>query len=127
MGLASSFYNDRNEDIAEALVKTLLETRQPVPDFLEAYLPEGFTMDGQTGDLATLKFDADSDDEEEDGENAEGDAAAGGAWGADEATPAAGGDAWGASAGDGWGASTAADSGGDTWGAPAAGGDGEWP
>ncbi|KAJ8070368.1 hypothetical protein OCU04_000746 [Sclerotinia nivalis] len=113
MGLASSFYNDRNEDIAEALVKTLLETRQAVPDFLESHLPEGFTMDGQTGDLTTLKFDADSDDEEEGGENAEGDANAGGAWGTDAAA-----------AGSGWGAAetTEAAPAGDSWGAPAAGG-----
>lgn len=112
MGLASSFYNTRNEDIAEALVKLLLETRQNIPDFLEAYLPEGFTMDGQTGDLDTLEFDDDSD-EEEGGENADGDANAGVAWGADgaaggwgatettEAAPAVGG--WGAVAGgSGW-------------------------
>lgn len=110
MGLASSFYNDRNEDIAEALVKTLLETRQPVPDFLEAYLPEGFTMDGQTGDLATLNFDDDSDDEEEAGENAEGNTEGGGGWGADNAANSGG---WGAAetteaapADDAWRAST---------------------
>ncbi|QSZ30836.1 hypothetical protein DSL72_000394 [Monilinia vaccinii-corymbosi] len=107
MGLASSFYNDRNEDIAEALVKTLLETRQPIPDFLESYLPEGFTMDGQTGDIETLQFDDDSDNEEEGAEKAEGDAdaGAGDAWGTaggwvaaetTEAAPAV--DSWGAGA-----------------------------
>lgn len=108
MGLATSFYNDRNEDIAEALVKTLLETRQPIPDFLEAHLPEGFTMDGQTGDLATLKFDADSDSDEE------GDANAGGAWGTDDAAASGGG--WGTteateapSAIDPWGGGTTVD------------------
>ncbi|KAB8287887.1 hypothetical protein EYC80_010245 [Monilinia laxa] len=113
MGLASSFYNTRNEDIAEALVKMLLETRQDIPDFLEAYLPEGFTMDGQTGDIDTLHFDDDSDGEEQGGENTEGDANYGTAWGADvaaagwgadestEAAPAAGG--WGVDAGgSGW-------------------------
>lgn len=114
MGLASSFYNERNDDIAEALVKVLLETRQPVPDFLEAYLPEGFTMDGQTGDVATLNFDDDSDDEEEGGENAEGGAEGGGAWGTDDAAT-----------GGGWGAAetTEAASADDAWGAPASGGD----
>ncbi|TGO48122.1 hypothetical protein BOTNAR_0491g00020 [Botryotinia narcissicola] len=114
MGLASSFYNERNDDIAEALVKTLFETRQPVPDFLEAYLPEGFTMDGQTGDVATLNFDDDSDDEEEGGENAEGGAEASGAWGTDDAAT-----------GGGWGAAetTEAASTDDAWGAPASGGD----
>jgi ATP-dependent RNA helicase DDX3X len=58
MGLATSFYNDRDADIGETLVKTLLETRQVVPDFLEQYLPEGFTADGQQGDVAKLHFDA---------------------------------------------------------------------
>jgi len=57
MGLATSFYNDRDSDIAETLVKTLLETNQAVPDFLEQYLPEGFTSDGN-GDLSKLHFDA---------------------------------------------------------------------
>ena len=40
-GLATSFYNDRNTDISAALVKVLLETKQPVPDFLSSLLPEG--------------------------------------------------------------------------------------
>ena len=52
----------------EDLVKTLLETRQVVPDFLEDLIPEGFTADGG-GDTNLLKFDADSDDGEM--ENAE--------------------------------------------------------
>lgn len=38
VGLATSFYNDRNEDIAEVLVKTLLEADQQVPDFLSQYV-----------------------------------------------------------------------------------------
>lgn len=40
-GLATSFYNDRNTDISAALVKVLLETKQPVPDFLSNLVPEG--------------------------------------------------------------------------------------
>ena len=40
-GLATSFYNDRNTDISAALVKVLLETKQPVPDFLSDLVPEG--------------------------------------------------------------------------------------
>lgn len=61
LGLATSFYNDRNEDIGEELTKILLETTQEVPDFLQQYMPaEG----------SALKFLADSDDESE--ENAEG-------------------------------------------------------
>ena len=65
IGMATSFYNDRNEDIAEALTKLLIETSQPVPDFLESYKPEN------EGDL---KFNDDSDEEGED-------AAGGDAWG----------------------------------------------
>ena len=38
-GMATSFYNERNEDLAPALVKLLLECDQPVPDFLEDYKP----------------------------------------------------------------------------------------
>jgi ATP-dependent RNA helicase DDX3X len=39
-GQATSFYNDDNQDIAEDLVKVLLEAHQPVPDFLEQFKPE---------------------------------------------------------------------------------------
>lgn len=61
-GLATSFYNERDEELAPSLVKTLLETRQEVPDFLEEHIPEGFVADGTaTGDVANLHFDADSD------------------------------------------------------------------
>jgi len=38
-GLATSFFNDRNEDIADDLVKVLIETKQQVPDFLENRVP----------------------------------------------------------------------------------------
>lgn len=51
-GLATSFYNDRNEDIAEDLVKILLETKQELPDFLQ----------GRVDADIELKFD-DSTDE----------------------------------------------------------------
>jgi ATP-dependent RNA helicase DDX3X len=39
-GKATSFYNDRNEDIGEDLVKILIESKQEVPDFLEQFRPE---------------------------------------------------------------------------------------
>jgi superfamily II DNA/RNA helicase len=75
-GLATSFYNDRDSDLAEALVKTLLETHQVIPDFLEQHIPEGFTADG-SGDTAKLHFDADSDaGDEQNGEES----GNGGAW-----------------------------------------------
>lgn len=63
IGMATSFYNDKNEDIAEALTKLLIETHQVVPDFLESYKPEN---------EKELKFDDDTDDEGED--TADGDA-----------------------------------------------------
>lgn len=56
MGMATAFYNDRNEDIADALTKLLLETKQDVPDFLEGYKP----AEGEE-----LAFDDDTDNEEE--------------------------------------------------------------
>ncbi|OQE38631.1 hypothetical protein PENCOP_c008G08207 [Penicillium coprophilum] len=50
-GIATSFYNDRDEGIAEDLVKILVECKQPVPEFLESYRPAG----------DVLEFDDDSD------------------------------------------------------------------
>lgn len=84
VGLATSFYNDRNEDIAEDLVRLLLETKQEIPDFLESYKPE---------DIENLQFDDDTDDEGEAG----GDAGGGEGWGA-EAAPVPANDTWGAPA-----------------------------
>jgi ATP-dependent RNA helicase DDX3X len=111
MGLASSFYNDRDSDLAETLVKVLLENGQQIPDFLQEHIPEGFSIDDQTGnvngDVQALTFDDESDDEEadgeEDGEKADGDATAAagaGGWGATETAEAA------PAAGGGWGAAT---------------------
>ncbi|KAL2180830.1 P-loop containing nucleoside triphosphate hydrolase protein [Thermothelomyces heterothallicus CBS 202.75] len=56
-GLASSFYSDRDEPIAPLLTRTLMETNQEIPDFLQPYVPEGVTADN-------LGFEADSDSEE---------------------------------------------------------------
>ncbi|KAI1259857.1 P-loop containing nucleoside triphosphate hydrolase protein [Xylariaceae sp. FL1019] len=84
-GTATSFYNDRDEPIAELLTMTLMETGQDIPDFLSQYKPE-------ETDVSKLKFEYGSDEEEpfEDG-----DGAAGG-WDND-ANASTGGD------GDGWG------------------------
>ena len=72
IGIATSFYNDRNEDIAEGLTKLLIETRQIVPDFLESYKPEN---------EEELKFNDDTDDEGD--ETADGGASGGDAPAAD--------------------------------------------
>jgi ATP-dependent RNA helicase DDX3X len=99
-GLATSFYTDRDEAIASVLTRTLLETGQEIPDFLEPYMPEGEAR-------SKLKFEADSDFEDDaaDGEKTTED----GAWGADasESNDNAGG-AWGS----GTNAETEQDSGG---------------
>ncbi|KAF7181325.1 hypothetical protein CNMCM7691_000543 [Aspergillus felis] len=58
-GLATSFYNDRNSDIAPDLVKILIESGQKVPDFLESYKPAD----------ELVKFDDDTDDEAADGDD----------------------------------------------------------
>lgn len=56
VGMATSFYNDRNEDIAEALTKILVESDVEVPDFLEPYKP---------AEEGKLEFDDDTDEEVE--------------------------------------------------------------
>lgn len=53
-GLAHSFYTERDEPIASVLTRTLLETKQEVPEFLDAYKPQGDA-------IHNLKFEADSD------------------------------------------------------------------
>ena len=97
VGMATSFYNDRNEDIADALVKLLLETRQEIPEFLEGYKPEN---------VEDLQFDDDTDEE------GEGEASGGDAWGATE--PQNNGNTNGEAA-SGWGADDATAGGNDGW------------
>ncbi|KAL8962385.1 MAG: hypothetical protein Q9193_001199 [Seirophora villosa] len=65
VGLSTSFYNEKNEGIAEDLVKLLMETNQEIPDFLEAFKPSEGELD----------FQDDSGAEED--ENAAGGAAGG--------------------------------------------------
>ncbi|MCJ1392912.1 hypothetical protein MMC18_005784 [Xylographa bjoerkii] len=89
-GVATSFYNDRNEELGEDLVKILTEAKQAIPDFLEQYKPEN---------PENIDFGDDSDEEGEEG--------------------ADGGDGWGApadAAGDGWGSSAAPTPAADAWG-----------
>ncbi|ORY09244.1 P-loop containing nucleoside triphosphate hydrolase protein [Clohesyomyces aquaticus] len=56
-GKATSFYNDRNEDIAEDLVKILIESKQEVPDFLQDKMPADGKVEWKDG----------TDDESDDG------------------------------------------------------------
>ncbi|KAL2831140.1 P-loop containing nucleoside triphosphate hydrolase protein, partial [Aspergillus cavernicola] len=66
-GLATSFYNEKNSDIAAELVKILMESKQAVPEFLNEFKPDG--------DEVTFHDDTDDegDDETDRGNN--------GAWG----------------------------------------------
>ncbi|ETS78481.1 hypothetical protein PFICI_10543 [Pestalotiopsis fici W106-1] len=108
-GQAFSFYTERDEPLAELLTKTLLETKQEIPEFLKQYVPEN-------ADIDQLKFEPDSDEEIE-GEdtggwgagNGDGDA---GSWGAENNTSNGGDSA-------GWGTDNNASNGGDSasWGA----------
>ena len=75
-GMASAFYNERDEALAPMLVKLLLETGQQIPDFLEEFKPE----EGKELDF--------EEDEFAGGDDANG----GGDWGAGDDT----GDGWGA-------------------------------
>jgi ATP-dependent RNA helicase DDX3X len=58
-GKATSFYNDRNEDIGEDLVKILIESKQEIPDFLEQFKPEDPD--------APIEWHDGTDDESDDG------------------------------------------------------------
>ena len=104
IGLATSFYNQKNEDLAEGLVKILMETNQEVPDFLENFKPE---------DTTNIDFDDDTDNEGEETET-DGGASKGAA---DESS----GDAWGATASSKADAPSA-----DAWGSPAAESKDDW-
>ncbi|MCJ1416330.1 hypothetical protein MMC32_002665 [Xylographa parallela] len=82
VGVATSFYNDRNEDLAEDLVKILTEAKQIIPDFLEQYKPEN---------PENIEWGDESDEEDEEG------ADGGDGWDSTAApAPAPAADAWGA-------------------------------
>lgn len=105
-GVATSFFNDRNEDLAPDLVKILLESKQTVPDFLEQFMPE---------DPNAINWHDGTDDESEDGIG-EGFGADAGGFGGDTGgfggdTGSFGGDSGGFGGGDGGGFT--ADGGGD--------------
>ncbi|PVH94551.1 DEAD-domain-containing protein [Periconia macrospinosa] len=55
-GNATSFYNERNDDIGEDLVKVLLENKQKVPDFLQDKMP---------ANPEKIEWHDDTDDEDE--------------------------------------------------------------
>ncbi|KAL4781795.1 P-loop containing nucleoside triphosphate hydrolase protein [Aspergillus varians] len=55
-GFATSFYNEKDADLAPDLVKILVESKQKVPDFLVDHMPDG----------EVVNFHDDTDDEEND-------------------------------------------------------------
>ncbi|KAF5670610.1 ATP-dependent RNA helicase [Fusarium heterosporum] len=113
-GVATSFFSERDEPMASVLTRTLLETDQEIPDFLQSYVPDGEARE-------KLKFEADSDFDPNDYAGA-GDAD--GAWGGGDAgnDVGASGDAWGG--GDGQGGDKAGED--DAWGAGDSGQAGGW-
>lgn len=92
-GMATSLYDpDRDSEIADDLVKLLMETDQPIPDCLEEYKPRDGSVD----------FSDDTDDEDaiESGRPGNGalvdndEGAGSAAWNTDEATPSSAPSAW---------------------------------
>ncbi|RDA94596.1 hypothetical protein CP533_2408 [Ophiocordyceps camponoti-saundersi (nom. inval.)] len=53
-GVATSMFCDRDEPMASVLTRTLLETKQEIPEFLQPYVPDGEAAEKP-------KFEADSD------------------------------------------------------------------
>jgi ATP-dependent RNA helicase DDX3X len=98
--------------MGSVLTRTLLETDQEIPDFLQQHVPEGEARE-------KLKFEADSDFDPNDYAGA-GDA--GDAWGGNEGNDA------GASCSDAWGGVDDGGKacGGDAWGAGDKGKAGAW-
>ncbi|KAG1149201.1 hypothetical protein G6F37_004197 [Rhizopus arrhizus] len=49
-GLATSFYNERSENLAPDLTKLLKECQQEIPDFLQSYVTDDMTFDEDLDD-----------------------------------------------------------------------------
>lgn len=109
-GLATSFFTERDEGIGPVLVRTLLETRQVIPEFLKQYEPEEDDRNKweSEGDFAGEFGEAEGGGW---GGDADGDGNAPNAWGADAS---GGGDA-AASGGGGWGGDSGGNTGGGGW------------
>ncbi|KAI2615355.1 P-loop containing nucleoside triphosphate hydrolase protein [Hypoxylon sp. NC1633] len=123
-GNAISFYTERDEPLAVDLVKTLMETQQPVPDFLQQYIPEGADQGNYVyEDEKTDSEDNAGDDGWGNGANNGGDANGGdsnadwgaGVTGAAADNSASGGGGWAAAASDWGGAPQAPAPAGNDW------------
>lgn len=116
-GVATSFFTERDEPLASVLTRTLLETNQDIPDFLQSYVPENWSSGTK------VKFETESDFDPNDVAGAgEGCGDEGGGWNADDNGQGdSGGGGWGGSGGnDGAGTGEAANASGGGWGAEAA-------
>ena len=96
MGLSTSFYNERDENLAPALVKILMETNQLIPDFLEEFKP----LEGEPIDYSEPEDNAEAFEEAN---------GSGGGWGTTEGNGET----------SGWGEGAKVEGNADTWGAPA--------
>ncbi|KIW07876.1 uncharacterized protein PV09_01789 [Verruconis gallopava] len=67
LGLATSFYNERNDDLAPDLVKILMETNQEIPDFLEDFKPTDGSVIFDEGDSDVEDAQVHVGDAKEDG------------------------------------------------------------
>ena len=63
VGVATSFYNDGDVDLAPDLVKILLECKREVPDFLQQFIPENEVVifeEDNTDDETVTEFNVGS-------------------------------------------------------------------
>ncbi|EHK44382.1 hypothetical protein TRIATDRAFT_35745 [Trichoderma atroviride IMI 206040] len=112
-GVATSFFTERDEPLASVLTRTLLETNQDIPDFLQAYIPENWSSGTK------VKFETESDFDPNDVAGAgEGCGDEGGGWNTADNVQGDSGGGWGNSGGND--ANEAANASGGGWGADAA-------
>ncbi|KAM0465968.1 hypothetical protein ACHAPV_000917 [Trichoderma viride] len=115
-GVATSFFTERDEPLASVLTRTLLETNQDIPEFLQSYVPENWSSGTK------VKFETESDFDPNDVAGAgEGCGNEGGGWNADDNGQGDSGGGWGGSGGnEGAGTGEAVNASGGGWGADAA-------
>lgn len=108
-GVATSFFTDRDEPLASVLTRTLLETNQDIPEFLQAYVPENWSSGTK------VKFETESDFDPNDVAGAGDGGADAGGWNGDENGQGDSGGGWGGSGENDGAASGEAAGSGDAW------------
>lgn len=99
-GLATSFYNDRDEPLGPFLTKILMECGQDVPDFLQQFKPEGGILNFDEEEEQPDIEDTTEGDDAGDAWGSGGDAGNSGNTGGDGNAGAAQVEAWGSGADD---------------------------